>query len=211
MLWKLHSKQSVSYHNSLVTFKHGVNKIYLSKEQFHNFHDACQIVKMTSLRIHLLIDKNIWLHSGNSISIVIHDRGNRFFRFSPNSWKKYIRSVHSEILYLVKYGDSSRGQRCLYDGKQFSFRRSMAALQSNGDKILPRETTHAQMETTDEWEDSSNISEQKGANYRQGKHQRGERYARSHHPRTTPSPGRTIIDNDIASRKYNDNDSTTSH
>ena len=87
MYWKLNSTQIVNYHNTLVTFKDGACKIYLNREQFLNFHDACQLVKISKLRIHLLIDKNIWLHSGNTVSIMIHDRGNRISDFPQKHGK----------------------------------------------------------------------------------------------------------------------------
>ena len=210
MLWKLHSKQVVSYHRGTVTFNHGGRKIYLNKEQFLNFHDACQVAKLTTLRIHLLIDRNIWLHYGNSVSIVIHDRGNRFFRFSPNSWRKYISVVHRQILHLVKNGEPSCGERSLHHGKQFSFRSSMAALQSGRDEVFQREATHVEMDTTNKWKDSSDISKSENTNNRKSEQYRGGRYARSHSQGTTPSPGRTDTDNHFTSSMHDDSECSAS-
>ena len=206
MLWKLESKQIVSYHNGVVTFNHSGRKIYFNKDQFLNFHDACQLAKLTNLRIHLLIDRNIWLHSGNSMTIVIHDRGNRYFRFSPYSWRKYIKLVHSQILQLLQDGHSSHGKRSLYDGKQFSFRHSMAALLSDGDTILRSKTAHAEMDTTDEQENSSNLSEWQNTNHGKSDLQRSRRHASSHPRRTTPSPGRSVIDTNFTNSMHNDNE-----
>ena len=210
MLWKLESRQFVSYHNGVITFNNNGRKIYFNKDQFLNFHDACQLAKLTTLRTHLLIDRNIWLHCGKSMTIVIHDRGNRFFRFSPNSWQKYIRLIHSQILHLLHDGRSSYGKRSLHNDKQFSFRHSMAALQSDGDKILRSETAHVEMDTTDEQENSSNISKRQNTNHGKSDLQRSRRHAASHPRRTTPSPGRSDIDPHFTTSMHNDSECSAS-
>ena len=195
MLWQLSSNLSVSHrHPSFVTFRDGENKIYFNKDQFLNFHDACQILRLTSSRCHLHIDKNIWLHQGQVVSIVIHDRSQRTFRFSRKSWQKYKRSIHQRIYHLMKHGKRERRECRLPDGKQYSFRSAMATLQSHGHHLLSRETTHAEMETADEWENCSNLSQPQDPNYRESEQGRGRSHASHHRLRFTPSPGRTELD-----------------